>query len=234
MHDAEVVRSEGLIYVVLEYGETDLAHLLAKRERTRAGGAAAGTDDNFLRDLFEQMVEAVRTIHAEQIVHSDLKPANFLVVEGVLKLIDFGIARSFAKAQQSDATNIVREHQVGTLNYMSPEAILNGQTCALSAAPLKVGRASDIWSLGCILYQMVYKKTPFSHITRAPPPPPPYPSLEPPSLHSPPRRRAETIPKLHAITDPNQPIAFPPLDNEDLRDLMQAMLQRCAAAPSPY
>lgn len=54
-------------------------------------------------------VQAVHTIHEARIVHSDLKPANFLVVEGQLKLIDFGIA----KAISSDTTSIAREAQVG-------------------------------------------------------------------------------------------------------------------------
>lgn len=48
------------------------------------------------------------TIHQERIVHSDLKPANFLVVEGQLKLIDFGIA----KAIKADTTSIARDCQV--------------------------------------------------------------------------------------------------------------------------
>lgn len=51
--------------------------------------------------------QAVHTIHEARIVHSDLKPANFLVVEGRLKLIDFGIA----KAISSDTTSIARESQ---------------------------------------------------------------------------------------------------------------------------
>jgi serine/threonine protein kinase len=46
--------------------------------------------------------------------------------------------------------------QVGTLNYMSPEAILGGSNNILGGPAMKVGRPSDIWSLGCILYQMVY------------------------------------------------------------------------------
>jgi serine/threonine-protein kinase TTK/MPS1 len=62
------------------------------------------------------MLEAVHAIHEERVVHSDLKPANFLFVRGALKLIDFGIA----KAIQDETTNIHRDHQVGTVNYMSP------------------------------------------------------------------------------------------------------------------
>ena len=100
-----------------------------------------------MRLYFEQMVEAVKTIHEARIVHSDLKPANFLFVEGTLKLIDFGIAKAINHNQAPNHTNIVRDHQVGTINYMSPEAILNGQKSAYGDM-IPVGRASDIWSLG--------------------------------------------------------------------------------------
>jgi len=57
---------------------------------------------------WQQILQAVNTIHEERIVHSDLKPANFLLVKGSLKLIDFGIA----KAIMSDTTNIQRDAQV--------------------------------------------------------------------------------------------------------------------------
>jgi serine/threonine-protein kinase TTK/MPS1 len=54
------------------------------------------------------MLQAVHIIHEEKIVHSDLKPANFVLVRGHLKLIDFGIANAIA----NDTTNIQRDHQV--------------------------------------------------------------------------------------------------------------------------
>jgi serine/threonine-protein kinase TTK/MPS1 len=69
-------------------------------------------------------LEAVKTIHEERIVHSDLKPANFSLVKGELKLIDFGIT----KAGQNYTTNIVWESQMGIVKYMSLEAYLNNTT----------------------------------------------------------------------------------------------------------
>lgn len=104
-----------------------------------------------------QMLQAVHIIHEEKIVHSDLKPANFVLVRGQLKLIDFGIANAIA----NDTTNIQRDHQVGTVNYMSPETI----ELPDGMRRLKVGRPSDVWSLGCILYQMVYGTPPFSALS---------------------------------------------------------------------
>jgi serine/threonine protein kinase len=60
-----------------------------------------------------QMLQAVHVIHEEKIVHSDLKPANFVLVRGQLKLIDFGIANAIA----NDTTNIQRDHQVRATNF---------------------------------------------------------------------------------------------------------------------
>ncbi len=61
----------------------------------------------------------MHTIHEARIVHSDLKPANFLVVEGQLKLIDFGIA----KAISSDTTSIAREAQA-SMSSIHPQFVL--------------------------------------------------------------------------------------------------------------
>ncbi|KAG6811634.1 hypothetical protein H0H92_006504 [Tricholoma furcatifolium] len=141
--------SKGNLMLVMECGEIDLASLISEAIREPL-------DMIRVAGFWKQMLQAVHVIHEEKIVHSDLKPANFVIVKGQLKLIDFGIANAIA----NDTTNIHRDHQIGTVNYMSPEAI----EVPDGMRRLKVGRASDIWSLGCILYQMIYGCPPFQHL----------------------------------------------------------------------
>ena len=162
----------------MEKGELDLNHKLQRlRKEDQAKGGPGRVDPNFVRLAWQQMLQAVEAIHDERVVHADLKPANFLFVDGALKLIDFGIAKPISE----DTTNIYRESQVGTLNYMSPEALASDEDDSI-----KLGRASDIWSLGCILYQMVFGRTPFAHLKLAQ--------------------------KLNAILNPDHKIEFPDLD----------------------
>lgn len=187
------VKDDGYIYMVLEYGEIDLARMLSQKWN-EMDGSYQTIDENWLRFYWQQILQAVNTIHEERIVHSDLKPANFLLVKGSLKLIDFGIA----KAILSDTTNIQRDSQVGTLSYMSPEAFMCNENDANGNA-IKCGRPSDIWSLGCILYQMVYGRTPFSEY--------------------------KTFwAKFKVITDPNHEITYGPVYNPWLLDLMKKCL----------
>ncbi|CAI5461802.1 unnamed protein product [Closterium sp. Yama58-4] len=206
LFDSAVCEGEQAIYLLLEFGEIDLAKKLAKLHREADLPHAAPTvlatgckiDETVLRHFWRDMLRAVETIHAARIVHADLKPANFLIIEGDLKLIDFGIAKDIP----NHTAHISRHGCAGTVSYMSPESIMGQDTDAdgegATKPTVKMGRAADIWSLGCILYLMVYGRTPFQHI---------------PGWG-----------KLKAICDESCVIDFPPLANPHLLDTMKRCL----------
>ncbi|GBG31839.1 Serine/threonine-protein kinase mph1 [Hondaea fermentalgiana] len=213
--DSEIDHARKVIYVVMEHGEVDLNLMLQqqrKEARAEEPGMVGNLSVNFIRLVWMNMLQAVHAIHEERIVHGDLKPANFLFVKGKLKLIDFGIA----KAISNDTTNIMRDTQVGTINFMSPESIIDINSTPGSrpkiGAPgmkLKQGRASDIWSMGCILYLLVYGYTPFHN--------------------------HKLIQKIHCISDPNYEIPFPELEHPypDMVDSIKQCLRFDPAKRAP-
>lgn len=147
---------DSIVYVVMECGEIDLAHVLTARLNQPL-------DVSFVRYYSVEMLKCVAAVHKHGIVHSDLKPANFLLVKGMLKIIDFGIANVVPEY----TANIHRDNQIGTPNYMAPEALLDANAAnpngGSSDPKFKVGRPSDVWSIGCIIYQMIYGKPPYGN-----------------------------------------------------------------------
>ncbi|CCH61630.1 hypothetical protein TBLA_0F00860 [Henningerozyma blattae CBS 6284] len=164
-HEERVVRlfdykmENGTLHLIMECGDLDLSRILHQRSKQPL-------DLEFIRYYSREMLKCVQVVHNNDIVHSDLKPANFVLVGSVLKIIDFGIAN----AVPDHTVNIYRECQIGTPNYMAPEALVSmnltsneNENAQKPVNRWKVGKPSDVWSCGCILYQMFYGKPPYGH-----------------------------------------------------------------------
>ena len=109
--------------------------------------------DAEIKNLFSQMLEAVGYVHEQNLVHRDIKPSNFMITpKGQIKLLDFGIAKNLNKT--SIEYTITEHHQImGTVMYMSPEQVKSTKDVTI---------ATDIYSLGVLLWQMLSGRKPYN------------------------------------------------------------------------
>ncbi|KAG2485833.1 hypothetical protein HYH03_015416 [Edaphochlamys debaryana] len=130
------------LVIVLEWAEAgDLGQLIKARSDA---GQVFSTEEVWVQ--FQQVCNALRHMHERRMMHRDLKPSNiFVTCTGDLKLGDLGLSRYFSSRTLQAQTT------VGTPYYMSPE-VVRGQPYDFS---------SDIWSLGCLLYELVALRNPF-------------------------------------------------------------------------
>jgi eukaryotic-like serine/threonine-protein kinase len=129
-----------LPYIVMEYVEgvtlRDIVHTDGPMEPQRA------------IEVIADACQALNFSHQHGIIHRDVKPANIMISKtGAVKVMDFGIARALSDANSVTQTSAV----IGTAQYLSPE----------QARGEKVDARSDVYSLGCVLYEILTGEPPF-------------------------------------------------------------------------
>jgi serine/threonine-protein kinase len=163
--------------------------------------------------LLPQLLKALQAIHAGGVIHRDLKPSNILIANGVVKVVDFGIARPMREtppggpitvemtAEQSDEVQLTRAGSIlGSPFYMAPE---------LAEGMANSSVASDLFSFGCIAYELICGKRPFD---------------KPLVLEGPAERKSRTAPPLRTLC---------PHVDEQLAKLIDRCLGPAETRPTP-
>jgi len=136
----DVIALQDTSYIIMEFVEgKTLAQTLASKKTLRFSETV---------HLLSQVADALHHAHQHKVVHRDVKPANILITpKGVAKIADFGVAKAESAADLTTTGAIL-----GTPDYMSPE----------QARGSAVEGRSDLFSLGCILYECLAGKKPFA------------------------------------------------------------------------
>lgn len=137
----ESFHKKSSLYIVMEYIDGgDLAKIIENQRNTLM-------DESEILRYFVQIVQVVKYLHSNHVLHRDLKPQNIFVTKlGIVKLGDFGVAKTL------DGSANLAHTMIGTPYYLSPE-IWNGSL---------YDSKSDIWSLGCILFELCSLKKAFA------------------------------------------------------------------------
>jgi len=156
------------ILTIFEFGAVGNTHFLVSEFvdgvslRQRLNGDTVTLSETL--EIALQIASALQAAHEAGIIHRDIKPDNLMLrADGYVKVLDFGLAKlsepgAVATGSVSDPEAQTRKHLqtqagiiMGTVAYMSPE----------QARGLAVDKRTDIWSLGCVLYEMLSRQQPF-------------------------------------------------------------------------
>lgn len=146
---AHGVTQKGEPYLLIEYVQGETLAQIIERE--------GALDEDRAINLFQQICNALTYAHENQIVHRDIKPANLIVSkslsgEETVRIVDFGIAKTLTEVDRS-TRNLTQTGEVfGSPHYMSPEQCLG----------LMLDEKSDIYSLGCVIFEALSGKPPFA------------------------------------------------------------------------
>jgi serine/threonine protein kinase/tetratricopeptide (TPR) repeat protein len=150
----EIGEEDGLDYIAFEYVEGENLEAVLEREEKLSVERAL--------EIGLQLASALSHAHSRGIIHRDLKPANVIISNlGIPKILDFGLAKEMPLAVTSEGDTLARLTQagmiVGTIAYMAPEQ-------ALGEA---VDARSDVFSFGCLLYELLSGRAAFRGATPA-------------------------------------------------------------------
>ena len=133
---SQLAKHSASFYLVFDFAEHDLAGLLSNFKVKFSLGE--------IKSVMKQMFNGLYYIHANKIIHRDMKAANVLITKkGTLKLADFGLARAFSLERNGKPNRYT--NRVVTLWYRPPELLLGERN---------YGPSVDLWGAGCIMAEM--------------------------------------------------------------------------------
>ena len=146
----EAFLHQNTLRIVMEYAKGgDLARLIERHSR-RPAGRRRGLDEARIWRWALQLTAALDYLHRRDILHRDLKPANcFLDGEGRVRIGDLNISKALRRGRRRQA---LAQTKIGTPYYMAPEVWVGR----------RYGAECDMWSLGCLLYQLAALDVPFT------------------------------------------------------------------------